>query len=261
MRNLHLLNCFVICSLLLLGSCTTYKNIPYFQDFPETDTSHPIFIKSVPFKNPVIEPSDVLLITMQTEDNAVTNLINSTPTEPTIPGQVEPNGNVVDKDGNIQLRFLGKIRVAGLTTKDAQELIQREANKQFNKAMVTVKFGNFKVTVLGEVAHPSTFIMPEEKVNIFDALSMAGDLTIYGKRESVLLLRDSSTLDGKKAIRLNLNSKNIVASPYFFLKPNDMLYIPPNQNKFTASNVVVTRNIGYTLSVLSILTFILYRFK
>ena len=257
-----LFSSLITCCLIMFASCTTYKNIPYFQDFPENDTSKPLFIKSVPFKSPVIEPDDILIITMEAEDNTVSSLINSNSnsTESAVPGQAAPNGYTVDKDGYVKLKFLGKIKVAGLTTNEATNLIETEATKQFNNVTVKVKFGNFKVTVLGEVAHPATFVMPNEKVNIFDVLGMAGDLTIFGKRESVLLLRDSNSVEGKKAIRINLNSKNIVASPYFFLKPDDIVYIPPNQNKFTASNVTLTRNIGYGLTVISLATLILYRF-
>ena len=158
-RNLSWINSFIICSLILFSSCTTYKNIPYFQDFPENDTSKPLFIKSVPFKSPMIEPDDVLIITMETEDNVVSNIINSnsgsadnsSSTGSAVAGQAAapvPNSYTVDKDGYVKLKFLGKIKVAGLTTNEATNLIETEAAKQFNNVTVKVKFGNFKVPTI-----------------------------------------------------------------------------------------------------------------
>jgi polysaccharide export outer membrane protein len=256
--RLQLFSGILVCILIMLGSCTPYKSIPYFSDFSDKDTVKPIFIKSPAFKSPVIEPEDILTITLETEDNAVKELLSSNSAETASSDQTVPNGYTVNRDGYVRLRFLGKIKVAGLTTTEASNLIEGEANKQFNNASVEVRFADFKVTVLGEVGHPSTFVMPNEKVNIFDAIGLAGDITIYGKRESVLLLRDSINVEGKKAIRLNLNSKNIVSSPYFFLQPNDVLYVPPSKVKVDQSNGRLARNISIVASIISLIAIITY---
>ena len=107
----------------------------------------------------------------------------------------------------------------------------------------------------------SSYIMPNEKVTIFDAIGMAGDLTLYGKRENILLVRDS-TADNRKMIRLNLNSKNIVSSPYFYLQPNDLIYVEPNKNRIISSDAVTARRLTFftaALSAISIITVILSR--
>jgi len=132
--------------------------------------------------------------------------------------------------------------------------------KYVKNPIVNVKFSNFKVTVFGEVAKPATYIMPTEKVTLFDALSQAGDLTIYGKRENVTVIRD--TLDNKKnMVHLNLNSKNIISSPYFYLQPNDVVYVEPNESKAASTDAVRNRNITILASLVSILLVVATRVK
>jgi polysaccharide export outer membrane protein len=123
--------------------------------------------------------------------------------------------------------------------------------KYVKNPIVNVKFNNFKVTVLGEVLKPATYIMPTEKVTVLDALGQAGDLTIYGRRENILVIRDS--LDKKNMVHLNLNSKDIMSSPYFYLQPNDVIYVEPNKSKAASTDAVRNRNITIIASVLSLL--------
>jgi polysaccharide export outer membrane protein len=235
-----LFNSLIVCGLIIFSSCASHKSVTYFQDF--TDTSRHSYRETVAFKSPVIQPDDILIITVQTEDNTVTSILNTTAS-----GQEVPNGYLVDKDGTVKLPFIGKIKVTGLTTKEASDLIEEAVNKQFNNATVNVRFGNFKITVLGEVGRPSTYIMPNEKVNIFDVVGMAGDITLYGERDNVILLRDS--LQGKTMVRLNLDSKQVVSSPYFFLKPNDMVYVPPSKSRVKAINANSNAGIRSVVSI------------
>ncbi|WP_225975351.1 polysaccharide biosynthesis/export family protein [Panacibacter ginsenosidivorans] len=244
--------------------------MPYFQDFP--DTAKPAIIKTIPFKTPVIQSDDILSITIQTIDNDITNLLNNnngvnggnsslpvagSSTTPGTPNQSAIAGYLVDKAGNVELPFIGEIKLAGLTTSEAHNLIKKEANKYFNNPVVNVRFANFKITVLGEVNRPASYIAPNEKINLFDALGMAGDLTIFGKRENVLLLRD--TLGDKQMIRLNLNSKDIVSSPYFYLQPNDIVYVEPSKYKIASVDAIRNRNITLAASALTILLVLVTR--
>lgn len=264
----------VILLVFLTQSCVTYKNPAYFQDF--ADTANPYIAKTIPFKTPVIQPDDILSITIQTIDNDISALLNNNVglngNSAAMPvtggataqanGSAVPqmvNGYLVDKDGMVELPFVGKVKLSGLTTSEAKELIKKEVEKQFNNPMVNVRFANFKITVLGEVLRPAAYISPNERVNIFDAVGMAGDITIYGKKESVLLLRD--TLGDKKMIRLNLNSKDIISSPYFYLQPNDIVYVEPNKYKVMSADAVRNRNITIAASVLSVLIVLLSRFR
>jgi polysaccharide export outer membrane protein len=246
-----------------LISCNTYKNVSYFQDF--SDTAKPVVVKTVPFKSPVIQTDDILSITIQTIDNDVTNLLNNsnsinnaTTSMPVSSSSVAGapqtqavSGYLVDKDGYVEVPFVGKVHVAGLTTSQAKELLSTEVNKYFNDAIVNVRYANFKLTVIGEVLRPSTYVVPNEKVNIFDALGMAGDMTIYGQRENVLLVRD--TLNDKKLVRLNLNNKDIISSPYFYLQSNDIIYVQPNKYKVAATDAYRNRYFTIAAAVLTVL--------
>jgi polysaccharide export outer membrane protein len=124
--------------------------------------------------------------------------------------------------------------------------------------VVSVRFANFNITVLGEVARPATYVVPNEKVSILDAIGMAGDLTIYGKRENVLLIRDS--LGIKKMMRFDLNSTSTLLSPYFYLRQGDVVYVEPAKSKIAASDAVKTRNITLLGAGLSLLIVIFSRF-
>lgn len=260
--NLGVLASFII----LAGtSCKHYERIAYFKDF--SDSSLPEAIQTHAFQNPLIQPDDVLSITIQTIDNEVTSLLNSGSSATGIQGNVPvlgsstggqaPNGYLVDKEGRVELPFVGKVKVGGLTTADAKEAIRLEVDKFFNEPVINVRFANYKITILGEVLRPSSYIVPNEKVNIFDALGLAGDMTIYGRRENVLLIRDSLTF--KKLIRLDLNSKDVVTSPYFYLLPNDILYVEPTEAKLATTDAYRNREIALYSAGLSILLIVVSR--
>ncbi len=238
---------FIYFLLIFASACKTTKVVPYFSDFP--DSARPAVTKTVPFKNPLIQPDDVLSITLQTIDNVVSAPVNTTNSSDVNAsgasagaGGQAISGYLVDKNGEVELPFIGRIKVSGLTTAEARDTITKAADKLFNSPIVNVRLINFKITVLGEVNRPSTYVMPSEKVTLFDAIGMAGDLTLYGRRENVLLVRDS-TGDNRQMVRLNLNSKNIVSSPYFYLQPNDLIYVEPNQDRIVASDAVTARRI------------------
>lgn len=245
-------------------SCTSYKNIPYFADFP--DTTYRTSVQTQAFKSPVIKPDDLLNITIETIDPEITALLNSPNVVTQAIGSstsLQPqtvSGYLVDKNGEVELPFVGKLRLEGNTTVEAREVVRTAIEKYVKDPIVNVKFSNFKVTVFGEVARPATYIMPTEKVTLFDALSQAGDLTIYGRRENVTVIRD--TLDNKKnMVHLNLNSKNIISSPYFYLQPNDVVYVEPNKSKAASTDAVRNRNITILASLVSILLVVATRVK
>ncbi len=238
-------------------SCNRYQNISYFQDLAET--GKPVLIKTVPFTEPVIQPDDILSVTIQTIDpdaNVILNRTGTSTTSSMAGGQPMVTGYRVDKSGNISLPFINTIHLAGLTTAQAREVINQEISKYYKEPSVDVRFANFKVTVLGEVLHPSTYVVPNEKITVFDALGLAGDMTVFGKRQSVLLMRD--TLGEKQLVRLDLTSKNIISSPYFYLKQNDVVYVEPDKSKSVALEANRTRTIAILGTLLSI-TLILIR--
>ncbi len=256
---------FILSISILISSCKHYERIAYFKDF--SDSSLPEAIQTHAFKSPLIKPDDVLTITIQTIDNEVTSLLNSGTSSTGIGGNVPvlgsattgqaSNGYLVDREGRVELPFVGRVKIAGLSTEDAKEEIRKQVDKYFNEPVINVRFANYKITVLGEVARPSSYIIPNEKVNVFDALGLAGDMTIYGRRENVLLIRDSLTY--KKLIRLDLNSKYVITSPYFYLEPNDVIYVEPTDSKVATTDAYRNREIALYSAGLSILLIVVSR--
>lgn len=135
----------------------------------------------------------------------------------------------VNNNGMINLPLLGEIPVEGLKIEEAQQLIAKELRKQIKSPVVTVELVNFKITVIGEVNRPASLNVPGEQVNLLEALGMAGDMTVYGKRENVLVIRETNGV--RNMIRLNLNDKNVYDSPYFQLRQNDIVYVEPDKSK------------------------------
>jgi len=250
---------------LLLGACSSPKNISYFKDVPDT-VKQKMMVEMATYNTPVIQADDILQVTIQTLDPASTALLNqqNSPTWPVggtsgAAGAASTNspGYLVDKQGSVTLPLVGKIQVKGKTTGDVQEQIRVKAAEFYKDPVVSVRFTNFKVTVLGEVTKPATYVMPNEKVTLLDALGMAGDLTIYGKRENVLLIRE---IEGKKEfVRFNLNSSNLFTSPYYYLQQGDVVYVEPNKSKVVSTDAARLRNITIISSVLTLLVVIFSR--
>ncbi|RZK00744.1 MAG: hypothetical protein EOO43_25070, partial [Flavobacterium sp.] len=154
-------------------------------------------------------------------------------------------------DGTVDVPVLGRIKLSGLTTSEARDAVKLTAKNFFANPTIDVRFANFRITVIGEVSKPASYIIPNEQVSVLDAIGYAGDLTIYGKRENVLIVRDQ---DGKKEFaRLNLNSSDIFNSPFYYLKQNDVVYVEPNKAKASANNAPQLQTIGIITSVLSVL--------
>lgn len=136
---------------------------------------------------------------------------------------------LVDVEGNIDFPVAGKIHLAGLTKSQAIERIHESLSPYLKDIIVTIKFLNYKVSVIGEVQRPGQYSISNERVTVLDALAMAGDMSIYGKRNNVLVIREN---DGKMEFaRLDLNTDEVFTSPYYFLQQNDVLYVEPNNVK------------------------------
>jgi len=249
---------------ILLTSCTKYEKIIYLKDVP--DSLKVGSSKLAEYSDPKIQLDDIMSITILTIDpttNAIVNqgqLVQQGSLPGSLPGVSQViNGYLVDKNGEVSLPIVGDLKLAGLTTSEARDLIREKTAAFYKEPTVQVRFANFKVTVLGEVARPSTYILPNEKNTVLDALGLAGDLTIYGKRDNILLIRDS--LDHKVYVRMNLNSTKFMKSPYFFLRQNDVIYVEPNKSKLVQADAEATRNITIAASILTAVALILIRIK
>lgn len=225
--------------LLLIGlsfaavSCGSYKNIPYFQDKvinnPEAIDRH---------AGIVIQPKDMLSIVVSSRTPELTPMFNLPVVSYNAGSEMVSSAGSqrimcysVDNDGFIDFPVLGKIKVSGKTRWELADVIKKELldRKYLDDAVVTVEFTNFKVSVLGEVTSPGTYNIEGDKVTILQALSLARDLTIFGKRENVSVIREQN---GKRVIyEVDLTSTDLFNSPAYYLQQNDIVYVEPSKVK------------------------------
>ena len=246
----------------ILSSCGSAKNIAYLQN---SDTIN--FEKSQYLYDAKIMPKDELTITVNTTDPEVSLPFNLLMQNAYQQGRQLSTGGgtimpyLVDNEGCINFHIVGRLHVAGLTKRECERLIQ-EKIKPFladqETPIVTVRMSSYSISVLGEVARPGSYMVSREEINIFEALAQAGDLTIYGVRDRVKLIRKDPS--GKKEIHtLNLNDANIVNSPYYYLQQNDVVYVEPNKVKAQNSSVGSMTTLWFSAtSILISLTSLLY---
>ena len=239
-----------------ITSCRVDR-IAILKDVPDTVSVR--YYPLSPSASPVVQVDDILNIAIQTLDpqaNAMLNQgnlpVNSGAVSSGSTQQAAVSGYLVGKDGVIRLPYIGTVKVKRLTTAKIRDSITDKISFYFKDPVVNVRFANFKVSVLGEVGNPSSFLIPNEKPTVFDALALAGDLTIYGRRDNIMLIRES---EGRKEItRLNLDSTKSIISPYFYLRPNDVLYVEASPSKVQSTDAYRNRNFAIIAAALGFLT-------
>jgi polysaccharide export outer membrane protein len=248
---------FIIATNFLL-SCRSSKEIAYFNNQAEG-----VYENKTPVLQQTIVPNDLLSITVSSLNPEATAIFNNSGTSaaPSTGTTVRnATGYLVEQDGSIQFPLLGRIQAAGLTKTELAEFLRKtlEDKKLLIDPIVVINFLNYRVTVLGEVGHPTVVTVPNEKISLLEAIGMAGDLTLYARRDNVLLIREEK---GKRLLkRINLNSGDLFNSPYYYLKSNDIVYAEPNKTKAFATSP--TREfLPLILSFVTVITLILYRFK
>ena len=215
---------------------------------------------SQPLYDARIMPKDLLTITVNTTDPQASipfNLTTQTPASVTSSELIYSTSQptlqryLVDNSGNIDFPVLGTLHVGGLTKGEAESMIRERLMSYLKEVpVVTVRMVNYKISVLGEVSKPGTFTVSNEKINVLEALAMAGDMTVYGLRDNVKLIREDAT--GKRQIvELDLNDADLVMSPYYYMQQNDILYVTPNKAK--AKNSDIGNSTTIWVSVTSIL--------
>lgn len=227
-----------------LAGCTSYKNVPYLQDIETVNN----YGKEIPLYDAQIMPKDLLSITVNTTDPQAAAPFNLTVQTPINAAQTNVYATssptlqqyLVNNEGEIDFPVLGRLHVGGLTKNEAESLIREKLQPYLKETpIVTVRMANYKISVLGEVARPGSFTVSNEKVNVLEALAMAGDMTVYGVRTNVKLIREDA--EGKREIiPLDLTKSDLVLSPYFYLRQNDILYVTPNETKAKSSDIGTT---------------------
>ena len=226
-KNLVLL--FVL--LLILSSCGINRELAYFKG--QQDTT---LVMAQHSFEPTIQQGDILFIGISSSDptsSAQFNSVNAVPANNAaganfMTQSVTP-GLLVDNQGTIQLPKIGKLHVKGLTKSELTQQIQIALIPFLKDPVVSIRFMNYRVTVLGEVVRPMTISVSNERISVLEALGMAGDLTAYGNRNDVLIIHEN---EGKKEFhRVNLNRMDLFRSPHFYLQSNDVVYVEPNKAK------------------------------
>lgn len=221
-KNLFL----IFLALLTITSCTTYRSITYVRNLDPSTTDSTFKKKIDTYK---IQPADILYIKVNCMDENINNVFNKNISSPNLIssnlGGFYVIGYTVESDGTISLPVLGKIPVSGYTIQEVTSIIQKQADKYIANAQIDVRLVSFKVSVIGEVRRPGQYNIFNDRANIFEALALAGDISYYGNRKNVLLLRSEPA--GTRTYRINLTDKNILASQLYFLHPNDIVYVEP----------------------------------
>ena len=238
-------------AVLAVTSCSTPKNVAYIQNSDSIDYSKSEFLYDAR-----IMPKDILTITVNTVNPEASepfnllihNTLNASRSIATSGGSLQTY--LVDNNGCIDFPVVGTLQVGGLTKSMCEKLIHDKIQRYMNaeeNPIVTVRMSNYKISVIGEVNRPGMFNVGNEKINIFEALAQAGDLSIYGVRDRVKLIRENAK--GRKEIHtINLNDANIVNSPYYYLQQNDVVYVEPNQVKARNSAIGTSTTIWISVT-------------
>ncbi len=257
----HLL--LAVCAVAFLASCNSYKTVPYVIDAAELNTDS----QSPSLYDAKIMPKDILTITVNTVDPKVSapfNLVSQASANSTLTTNSTTQASLmqylVGNDGTIDFPVLGKLTVVGLTKNECENMIRQRLSAYITNEtpVVTVRMPNFSISVIGEVNRPGQFTVSKEKVNIFEALALAGDMTIYGVRSDVKLIREDAS--GKKVYHsLNLNEADIIFSPYYQLQQNDIVVVTPNKTKAKNSDIGQSTTLWFSFtSIIISLTSLLY---
>ena len=247
--------------LFFLSSCTSKKKLDYLQNIEDVALE-----ASAKNAKSTIQPNDQLVILVTAKDMDVVRPFNQNFSSGQILQYSLPSNNapaqgqtsagptyMVDSQGNIEFPVIGKINTENKTTEELRDILKKEISKYVVNPQVSVKNTNYKITVLGEVNRPGTYNIPEAQTTVLEVLGLAGDLTIYGNREDILVLRNIDGTMTKE--RIDLTKADFINSPYFNLKQNDVIVVSPNETKQKTSRL--DPNAGIYISVASIVVTIL----
>jgi len=229
-------------SLILLTSCSTKKDILYFKDIDSNNHDKNIYLAGQ------IQPNDILSVIISSSSSELAQLYNLNQDQKQNSSAFP--GYLVNLEGKITIPVLGKITVSGLTLEELEiEVFKKLVDgKHLTEPIVTVRLMNAKFTVLGEVAKPGTYTFSEQNISLLQALGYAGDLTINGKRQNILLIREEN--NAKTYLTIDMTSKNWFGSPTYYIKPNDVIYVNPNGPKVKSAGYI--GNLGTFISAVSV---------
>lgn len=256
--NTHkLVNFVTIIGFIIISSCASNEKLVYFQDEMATAEDDVIYNSELIYK-----PNDLLTIDVSALDAEAAKPFNLSAVSYNSTSVISAQGTLkmqtyfVDSDGNIDFPVLGTVKVGGLTRSQATVMMKEKLNEYLKDHVVNIRLANFNVTIIGEVNNPGTYTIADERVSLTEALGLAGDLTIYGKRDNVLLIRENN---GKKQYaKFDLTSIRVLNSPNYYLAQNDVIYVEPNnsrvrQSTFNPNNGVIISAVATLATIAAIL--------
>jgi polysaccharide biosynthesis/export protein len=241
-------------------SCGNVRQLQYMQG--QFDTTK---LSQVKYPEPVIQTNEMVSIRVFSDDPRASAYYNlptqqsvqdvAAPPTAAAPPAAAASTYLVDEAGNIQFPGLGVLHVAGLTKAELYKLLQDKLADKLQNPYFIIRLSSYKVTMIGEVARPGQFTIPNERVSLLEAIALAGDLTPYGRRDNVLIIRE---INGQRSYhRLDLRTPEIMNSPYFYLQPNDVVLVDMNKNKAAANDQVTVRNISLATGVISVIAILI----
>lgn len=237
----------------LISSCVSPKDLVYFQDEPLSGG----YIDSTP-EQLIYKPDDILTINVSAADPIAAqpfnlSLVSKSDDLLTVSSGTNLQTYLIDYNGNIEFPVLGTLHIAGMTRIELTEMLKNKISEYAKDPIVNIRLVNFTVTIIGEVSSPGTFTIQHERVSLPEALGLAHDLTIYGKRKNVLLIRE---IDGKKKFaKIDLTTVNALSSPVYYLQQNDVIVVEPNKSRIRSSNY--NQNNSVLISAIGTLTTII----
>ncbi len=255
--NFFLLLLFVL-QLMVFTSCAK-RNLTYISDLNTSGDFQTKIIKENEIK---IQPGDLLRIRLSSLIPEFDAAFDEKGVQPDfnkdVINSINNDGFLVNETGEINIPFLGSVNINGLTKEQATLMIQNGMKEYIVDPIVSLRFANFKITVIGEVNNPSTFYVPTENITIFEAIGLAGDMTEFGLRHNVLLVRES---EGVRSVhKINFNEQTLLNSPFYYLMQNDMIYVQPHRLKSVRASTN-ERNIVLAGLAVSILVPMLFNFQ
>lgn len=248
-RFFHL---FII--IVLASSCVTQRDVIYLQDQKSGDLAN---TKMQPY---YLKTNDVLSVRVLHQDPTLSNQFNTMMVglaggggnfNNADPGNLFLQGYTIDDNGDITMPNIGKVQVRKLTVDQAQEMIQRRLDEYLKNATVLVRMVSFRVTVLGEVRNPGQFYIFNRQATIFDGLGMAGDILAFGNRQEVKVIRQRQ--EGSEIVKLDLRDPKLLESPYYYLAPNDAIYVEPLGAQTIRNNFIIVGTVSSALTAVILL--------
>lgn len=237
------------------NSCVPSKDIIYLQGKENVENTP---VAAIPYKPYRLQVSDVLSVTVSAIDSKLVEIFNSSSSNSTnISSEILYfKGYSIDDHGNIRLPILGEVNVMALTTDEVRQKIESLLLKDhFNKEagiFVSVKLAGFRYTINGEVASPGTKVLNQDKVSVLDAVANAGDITVVGNRKDIMIIRQFP--QGVQTFSIDLTNYNALQSPYFYLQPNDYVYVKPLKQKTWGTGTTGIQSLGSIITILSLVT-------